>query len=270
MGKGRGSIIFGRSAPLIFRVAGITAAFVILLVVLALVFSGSISPTSSIEYSAIIRRGTLRVGVRADVPGFALDGEGLEIDIARELASEFFPDSNGSALSLVTMSSSMMSANISDETVDCVIMLAPINQSTGQYAYSEAYYTDSCVLAGMNSVPDAPAGSVGVISDSVEQTRLSSYRSENGLDFNIAAYPTYETLFLALRAGDVNSVALRGAFLGAYGDEYSLIGGLEFGSVDYAVACSVDSPAIAEMASIVIDRLRQSGELEAMIARHGL
>ncbi|MEG1772682.1 MAG: transporter substrate-binding domain-containing protein [Clostridia bacterium] len=272
MRKGQTSIILGKNAPAILKISGIILGVVILISVLIFILSKTSAPTSTPEYSAVIKRGVLHVGIRSDIPGFSLNGSGLEVDLARALSLEFFPEKGDSALQLVTIASSMMNAKLSDSTVDFAIMIAPNAKITGQFAYSTPYYTDKCIVAtiGTELEGDFSGKTIGIITGSAAAESLSKYKKANELEFTTVAFGTFDLMLKDLKNGKLNAVILENAHFRQYQEAFSLVGGAEIGTVDYSITCSKDSPALAQIASMMLEKMAENGELQQLIVKNGL
>ena len=99
------------------------------------------------EMKRIVDRGVLVVGVRDDTPGFSLNGEGLEIELAERFAVYLLPNTEaGSAAKLVTVSGQTAATKLQDGTIDIAIAMMQKGASS-KYSYSYAYFTDTCIVA---------------------------------------------------------------------------------------------------------------------------
>ena len=56
-----------------------------------------------------------------------------------------------------------------------------------------------------------------------------------------------------------------------YKDKYALLKhDMTVGKIDYAIACSTDSPALIEIANRMLYDMQKSGELDALIVKFNL
>ena len=267
------------------------------LFVFALLFLGR--PKNQLMNSAEIRRitdrGVLVVGVRDDIPSFAYNGEGLEIELAKLFAEYLFPESGSeTAVKLVTVSGQTASTKLSDGSIDAAIALMPKGASS-KYAYSYSYYTDSCRVAVRPGLETAPLDSIniGYVQNTAGASVLSSYIDEHetkvertlldrikgrtpelpedAVVFTKTAFASYPDMLKALSEGRIDGAAMTGVYIERYAGEAELtLHNTPLGTVNYAIAVSADEPAIARLADVFIYELSQSGRLDALLAKYGL
>ena len=250
---------------------------------------------STAEMRRITDRGVLVVGVRNDIPGFALDGEGLEIELARSFADYLLPETEtGAAAKLVVVSGQTAATKLSDGSIDVAIALMQKGASS-KYSYSYPYYTDRCVVVTAPETEAKPLNEMllGYVQNTAGANVLTSYidehetkvqRSfidrlrgrtpelpEDAVVFNKQAFASYPDLLDALKNGVIDGAVLTGVYLERYGADYELkVHPTELGTVEYAITASADEPAIARLADVFIYELERSGKLDAMLDKYGL
>lgn len=129
------------------RIALCCAAGLVLLVLLAMLLKPRTQLMNTPEIQRIRERGVLAVGVRDDMPLFAEDGEGFEIELAQKFAAYLLPDTAGDAAAkLITVNGKTASTKLSDGTIDAAVALMPRGASS-KYVYSYPYYTDTMLRA---------------------------------------------------------------------------------------------------------------------------
>ncbi len=244
---------------------------------------------NSAEVATVWDRGVLRVGVRADMPGMAMDGEGLEIELARLLAERIMRADNswpgGQPVELVPVNAMSVAAKLSDGSIDAAVCLMPANAYSG-YAYSRAYYTDTIhflTRAGEKGTPiqnikigclQSASGTSLYVPSGAVYNALAAYveaHPDDGLAESIVAYASYEDLFRGLLAGEVAAVALDGLTLGKYRDSYAFeVSPATVGSVSYAIACLNEASAIASIADMMLSDMESDGTLASLKEKYGL
>lgn len=267
----RDNTLYGGRRALLFKIA--IAAVIIILLVLLLISSNS-GGGSGADIKNVKKRGTLRVGVSDSTAGFSDGKDGLEIELARLIAGEIFPDinTNPSRLTTVVIAPSFMSTHFSDSSVDIAIMQCPKGLYSSKYLYSDSYYTDSCIIAikggGDESVPVSEL-SFGVLSNSICSVRITTYLSAEGLRSTVTEYPTYETLLNALKRGEVRACVLPGIYYKKYAAEYSLKQhSVKLPDIEYAIVCNPENEDFIYLANTLLADMKKSGELDRLINKY--
>ena len=253
------------------RVLIIAGAVVLVLLLVLLIRPGE-ELMNTPEINAIEARGVLRVGVRTNLPGLSDGEDGLEIRLAKLLAERIFPEADPeSALELVEVSSRSAGAHLSNDDVDIVIAAQAKGASSG-YSYSSAYYTDGLVFLCLpgNENMDYRTANVGTVQQSIASTRFKNFVINEKLADNQTNFASYPDLLTALRAGRIDLALVQGIYTKKYESEGFAVLPKPFGTVDYAAACSTDSPALVQVFDILLGDLRADGELSSMAAEYGL
>ena len=159
--------------------------------------------------------GTLRVGVRADVVGFGYFNErannyyGLEIDLARELASRLgYAD-----VEFVTVEPDTRKDMLLAGEVDCLVACYSITDTrTENFDFSPAYYHDRAVIMVENSslitdVSDLENKTVGIMSGSNTGPLLAIKLQELGMISEIVENADEGTQYDGLYVKQVPSYA---------------------------------------------------------------
>ena len=267
------------------------------LFVIALLFLGRPKDQlmNSAEMRRITDRGVLVVGVRDDIPSFALNGEGLEVELAKLFAEYLFPESGGeTAVKLVTVSGQTASTKLSDGSIDAAIALMQKGASS-KYAYSYSYYTDVCRVAVRPGLEDTPLDelNIGCVQNTAGANVLARYIDEHetkvertlidrlkgrtpelpadAVTFTKTVFASYPDMLKALSEGRIDGAAMTGVYIERYGGSGGFtLHKTQLGTVDYAIAVSADEPAIARLADVFLYELRQSGRLGELLTEYGL
>lgn len=230
--------------------------------------------------------GTLRVGVRADVVGFGYFNErannyyGLEIDLARELASRLgYAD-----VEFVTVEPDTRKDMLLDGEVDCLVACYSISDSrTENFDFSPAYYHDRAVIMVENSslVTDVSAlagKTVGIMSGSNTGPLLAIKLQELGMISEIVEnadegtqydglyvkqVPSYAELSRELEEGTVDAAAMDGNITQTYIDEDRSILDLNIADQEYGVATQKGS-ALSQPVADAIQSMLDDGTIAAL------
>ena len=296
--KGRRLITFkGEEGKRPRRILAGVCAFILLIFILrAMRMEPSLM--ASAEVATVHDNGVLRVGVRTDMPGMALDGEGLEVELATILAERILSydeDWTGfqDAVELVPVTAMSVGSKLNDGSIDVAIAMMPRGGSSS-YAYSTAYYVDTCRFVTRLGEENRPIKDMTIgwlqsatvsgmyVPTSCFNSILNAYleaHPEDGLitkfkfnDDDITyTYASYDELFAALLAGKVDAIVLSDLYLDKYAEQYA-VGRSDtvLGTISYSVATSTSTPALASIADMVLSDLRESGALMALYAKYGL
>lgn len=265
-----------------FRFFAVAGALVLIVVLVAVLTKPETSYMNTPEISAIEDAGVMFIGVRDDMPGFGCGGEGLEIELARLLAARILPGLGDDAARLVTVTGQTAGSKLDDDSVAAVVALMRAG-AYEKYAYSVPYYTDPTVLLvkpGSESV-SLEGATIGAVQNTYSATRLGSWNTAMSPEdaapadmyVQVKLYASYPEMIEALLRDDapILAAAIQEAYTFRYGAAYDYgVHDISVGEVSYAIACSADYPAIAEIASMMINEMRADGSLAALIAKYGL
>ena len=253
-------------------------AGLLVLLVLLLIGGTETQLMATPEVKTIEERGVLRVGVRSDIPG--LNGEeGLEQALARRIAERILHEADAeTSLELVEVNSVTACTGLDDGTVDMVIaMMSP--SMAPSYYYSPGYYSDECILAVMSGTSSFALKNftVGLIQKndlrtSAEEGLVDAFAEESD-SFVITkrSYPSYDDLVNGLAKGEVGGVAVTKLHFEQLRQQYDIVPtSLSFGSVEYCVMTASDNSTLADIAGIVIEELKKSGEMDELYVKYGL
>ncbi len=271
----------------LWRGIAIGAGAFVLLILLVLSSRPEPQLMSSAEIQNVKDRGVLRVGVRADVPGFSSDGEGLETAFGNLLAQRMLPEISGeAAVKLVTVTSATVGARLDDGTIDVAFALMEKGGSA-KYLYSDAYYVDSArlitpegkqnkplinvTIGCLQATPWLSSGSTDKLS-SAGGKLLDTYITNHPVDgVEKKTFASYDDMLTALQNGTIGAAVMTDLYIREYRESYAFsVSSIEFGSVSYAMICTTDSPAYTELFNLILSEMNSEGSLAALYARYGL
>ena len=234
--------------------------------------------------------GTLKVGVRSDIVNFSLLNEqtgkyyGLEIDIAREMASRLgYTD-----VEFSTVTPDDRKDMLLDGSVDCLVACYSIADSRLEnFDFSPAYYDDATLVMVENSslitdIGQLQGGVFGIMSGSNAGPLLAIKLNELGIIGDdiisntdegtqyegayVEKFPSYAELSQALEEGRVDAAVMDGSITDTYmNDDRSLLD-VNISDQRYGVATqkgSELSPRISEAIQGMLD----DGTIAALIEK---
>jgi len=279
---------YGAARRRYIRYALIGAAALFLLVLIARSFRTEPGVMSSAEVQTIAERGILRAGLCTGMPGMSLDGEGLEVQLAELLARRMLPDiPEGNSLRIVEVNAANVDAKMADGQIDVAIAMMPLGARESQYAYSRPYYEDPCyfVTAAHSTRLNLQDVTVGYVRGMPEAAVLESYsEARPASNIEAVAYASYPDMLDALMRSKLDAAIMTQLYIGRYEEETALnplsnipyklyqlrTSSLSPGSVQYALACPLDTPALATLMSLLLEDMEADGSLEGLYAKYGL
>ena len=285
------------------RGAALLAA-VIIIAVAAAALKPETQIMNSVELNRARDRGTLRIGVRDDMPGFNEAGVGLETELARLLAERVLPEAE-EPYRFTVCTSRTVSTKISDGSIDVAIALLPKGKSRS-YAYSYPYYTDKVYIVTLKNEfvsADPTEMRLGYVQETPAADVLDSYRKEvtavkeqsfieklfkkpqetyvaqEAKQMELIKYGSYEELIDSLMRGDTDGAVMAGAYVNKYFKVYAAeytgrakyyLNKTVIGEVEYSFVSSSDEPAFMQLADMMIYEMEKDGSLFRLVAEYGL
>lgn len=222
----------------------------------------------------------LRVGTKIDVPAFGFQNpetgnvEGMEVDIARELAARLM----GSAdrLQVTGVNASTRGAMLDNGTLDAVMATFTITEDRKRsYNFSQPYYTDHIGIlvkkdAGIEDFRALDGKTVGVAMAATTRDKLNEAAQKAGIVLSFAEYATYPELKIALVAGRVAAFSVDRSILAGYVDSTTMLLSDEFAPQEYGVATARSNTQLAERIDAAVGDMLADGTLLALQQRWGL
>ena len=221
----------------------------------------------------------LRVGTKIDVPGFGFQNpetgsvEGLEVDVARELAARIKGDAN--ALELVGVNVTTRGAMLDNGTLDATLATFTINEQRQRtYDFSRPYYIDHIGVlvkkdSGITDLAGLDGKTVGVAFSATTKDKLREAADEIGITLKFAEYATYPEIKIALVAGRVDAFSVDSSILVGYQDDTTYLLPTQFAPQEYGVATKKGSPLSAQVDDAIAG-MEEDGTLMALKERWGL
>ena len=261
-----------KSIPLRVRALALIGGGILALILFIIAVRPKTQLMSAAEIATVQRRGMLRAGVLSDMPGFSDAEQGLEVDLARQLAQVIFPEGDLSlCLELVPVTSRTARPKLNSGDID--IAFAQL-QDTGesQYTCSLPYYRDPVWLycSAQHTAQALKDQTIGVVQETPEAGLIATYNKENDVQLQSQSYGSYPDLLDALQKGEVLFIALPGAKARALGVEGQPKHSSALGSLGYVAVCSSEESALSQLADVIIGELQQNGTLAQWVNRYQL
>ncbi|MEC4184961.1 transporter substrate-binding domain-containing protein [Adlercreutzia sp. R21] len=244
------------------------------------VAAGAVALGAALPLSGCAPAGdVLRVGTKVDVPGFGFQNpetgnvEGLEVDVARELAARIKGDEN--ALELVGVNATTRGAMLDNGALDAALATFTITEDRRRsYDFSRPYYIDYIGVlvkkdAGIADLADLDGKTVGVALSATTKDKLREAADAIGITLKFAEYATYPEIKIALVVGRVDAFSVDRSILLGYQDDTTQLLDTQFAPQEYGVATAKGS-ALTAPVDEAIAAMEADGTLAALKERWGL
>ena len=224
--------------------------------------------------------GSLRVGVKADVPNFGLQdaatGEfkGMEIDLARALAKRIGLSEDDVKFEAVTAKT--RGPLLDNGQIDVVIATFTIKpERLEQWNFSDTYYQDEVGLlvkkaSGIASLADLDGKTVGVAQGATSRDAVQAEADKAGIKVKFLEFATYPEINAALGSGRVDAFSVDKSILSGYVTEDSAILPDGFSPQDYGVASKKGTDELTTFINKMLAEMQTNGEMTALIEKWGL
>lgn len=239
---------------------------VLVLFIFATFFINGCAPKTD-SLSVIKKNGVLKVGCHSDIKGFSYLNpstntyEGLEIEIAYEIAAEIFDCSLAKAKSkieFISVTSATRGTLLDSGEVDIVLATFTITDERKEHwNFSTPYYTDYIgflVLANSKifSVLNLQNELIGVTSSSTTQNSVEQYLKEKNINVSFSEYDSYQAIKDALTAGDISAFASDHSILSTYSDANTVLLEDKFNEQKYGAATKLENIELSNVVDKVI------------------
>lgn len=241
------------------------------------------------DLQKIIDAGVLKVGCKVDVPCFGMQNtstgkyEGLEVDLAYEIAADIFDVTPEEAKEKDLVAFQGVTAKtrgplLDSGEIDLVIATFTItDERKTQWNFSTPYIEDALGLmalksSGYASMNDIDGAVIGVAQGSTTKDAIQKYIDEQGLPIQVEfeEFDGYPALSAALSSGNIDIFAVDRAILAGYNDDSTIILPERFGIQEYGVASKLNNTELAAEVDKVVNELLSSGKMAEMIKGWGI
>ncbi len=226
---------------------------------------------------AIRERGALRVGVKVDVPHFGYLNpetsqiEGLEVDLAKEIAKGIFGSEK--AVKLTPLTAQTRGPMLNNGEIDIAIATFTITDERKKtFNFTTPYFTDEIGLlvheeSQISSFADISAKTVGVVQSGTARDTIASEAEKRGYLVAIKEFASYPEVKAALDAHQINAFAADKSILTGYKDDACVV--LEEGLSPqvYGIATALDNKGLAAYMDGVVKSMIKDGRLEQIFEK---
>lgn len=232
------------------------------------------------DVQAIKDSGTLRVGVKSDVPNFGLQDaatgefEGMEVDLAYALAERIGLSREDVKFEPVTAKT--RGPLLDNGQLDVVIATFTIKpERLEQWNFSNPYYQDEVGLlvkksSGIEGLKDLDGKTIGVAQGATTRDAVQAEADAAGIKVNFLEFATYPEINAALESGRVDAFSVDKSILSGYVTADSVILPDGFSPQDYGVASKKGTDGLTEFINDMLDEMKANGEMDTLLEKWNL
>ncbi|GIM29487.1 amino acid ABC transporter substrate-binding protein [Clostridium polyendosporum] len=225
-------------------------------------------------------RGVLKVGVKVDIPKYGYKDpktgkiEGLEIDIAKQIAKKILGDENKIEMQAVT--SKTRGPLLDSGEADLIAATFTITEERKKsYNFSEPYIKDGVGLlvkksAGFKSYKDLDGKKIGVAQSATSKKALQEEANKLGIKVQFLEFGSFPEIKAALDSGRVDCFSVDTSILSGYLDDNTEILPDRFSLQEYGIASKKTNTELAKVVNETIADMKKSGELDKLIKKWGI
>jgi putative glutamine transport system substrate-binding protein len=240
----------------------------------------TLAAADSAQVQAIKDRGVFRVGVKVDVPKYGYlnpetnQQEGLEADLAHELAKIIIGDENAVEFQAVTAAT--RGPLLDNGEVDAVIATFTITEERKlSYNFTTPYFTDGIGFLvkkelGAETIADLNGKTIGVAQSATTKDAITEKATELGITVNFSEFQSYPELKTALTSGRIDAFSVDKSILLGYVDDSTMILEETFKPQEYGIASKLTNTDLAAFLDDFIKTSQADGTLDGLIAKWGL
>ena len=222
-------------------------------------------------------RGKLKVGVKTDVPGFGFydsstkEHEGLEIDLARLIASDILGDAK--AVEFIGVTAQTRGPMLENGELDMVIATFTITDERKEmYNFTQPYYHDEIGFlvrseSNIQSISDIGGKTIGIAQSGTAKSALEAESGRLGIELILSERASYPELKAALSSGEIDAFCVDKSILTGYRDDKTRILEDGFNPQDYGIATKLEKKQLAKYLDDYLASIMKDGKFEEILIR---
>lgn len=229
------------------------------------------------QVQKIKNSGTLKVGVKQDVPNFGYyDSKkdkytGMEVDLAKKIA-----DTLGVKVQYTAVTAQTREALLDNGQTDIMIATYTINdQRQANFSISKPYYYDEIGFlvnkaSGIKNPKNLDGKTIGVAQGSTTKASLETFASDNGIKFKYVQLGSFPELATALRAYRVDAFSVDKSILTGYVSKNNKILDQGFDTMEYGIASKKSNSQVTQYINGLLDQWQKDGSLQKLYQKYNL
>ena len=249
--------------------------WLLILVTLCLMLTACAGETSQI--AKIRQSGTLRVGVKMDVPHFGYLNpetdvyEGLEIDLAKQIAKAIIGDEN--AVNFVGVTAQTRGPKLNNGEIDIVVATFTITEERKtSYSFSNPYYTDEIGFlvrknVNIEAISDINGKIIGITQQSTARDILEVDLPNLGITAEYREFASYPEVIAAIKSGAIDAFVTDKSILYGYVDDETVLLNEGLSQQEYGIAATLANKALIDFVNEQLAKMQNDGTLDVIIAK---
>lgn len=229
------------------------------------------------QVQAIVKRGTLRVGVKQDVPNFGyLEPQsqtfsGLEVDLAKKIAETL-----GVEVAFTPVTAQTRGALLDNDQLDLVIATFTITEERKKlYNFTRPYYTDANgflvkTSSGIRSWQDLDGKTIGVTQGSIQQRLLTELAKEKGINLKFTELGSNPEVVVSLAAQRVDAFSIDRSILSGFVGQSNTLIDLAYNPSQYGVVSKKSNTDLHHYLDSLLGTWEADGSIQAIYDRYQL